>query len=942
MRIRSRAAWTPLLLMLALATAASAQQKPTLEPSDYGKWENVGSGGLSPDGQWIAYTIRRVDGDGELRWRSVRTDSQRVVAHATNPAFSDDGRWLAYNIGHSEKARKAAEKTKATLHGQLGLVDLRSGHTTVIDDIASFEFNGDGRFLAMKGYAAKDQKHKGVPLIVRDLAQGTQTTLGNVAESAWQDESGSLLAATIDTETKVGNGVQLFDAATGVIVTLDSDTATYKGLSWRREAADLAVFKVRADSAYEGEGHVVLAWQNAGSTARVAKVFDPRTVSGFPADTRVVDFRSLEWADNGGTVYLGIQAWERKEPPAPKVAAAAGDSAAAGAAKTANGTNGGDSTQANEDKPGVEVWHAGDVDIMPQQKVRAEMDRRRNYLAAWHLANDRFVEVANELTEDATIVDGLAVAVGTDATPYEREGMFGPYYRDLYIVDSASGERTLVKERVQFSYGASPGGKYALYAQDGHYFVYDVARRTHVNVTEDVPTSFVNLRDDHTVPEKPPFGVGGWTPGDRSLLLYDEYDVWELAPDGSTATNLTNGANDRVRHRIVRLDLDERTVDPSRPVYVALYGDRSKQYGYGTMQRGKAVERMVFLDANVSRLTKADNADVYSYVVQSFSDSPDYFVGGARLADAKQVSETNAFQKDYAWSEKSELIDFRNEHGVDLQAALHYPANYDPSKKYPMLVYIYEITSNQIHGYSAPSERSAYNATVWTQEGYFVLRPDIVYRDRNPGLSAVEALVPAVKAAVATGMIDEQKVGLIGHSWGGYQTAFVPTQTDIFAAAVAGAPLTELYTMYLSVYWNSGGTDARIFEISQGRMEVPPWHDLESYLANSPVHHIQKLKTPMLVAFGDKDGAVDWHQGIVMYNAARRENKDLVMLVYEGENHGLAKEPNQIDYHRRVMDWFNHYLKGEPAPEWIRNGVPFLEKDKEKRIVAERPISQNN
>jgi dipeptidyl aminopeptidase/acylaminoacyl peptidase len=186
-------------------------------------------------------------------------------------------------------------------------------------------------------------------------------------------------------------------------------------------------------------------------------------------------------------------------------------------------------------------------------------------------------------------------------------------------------------------------------------------------------------------------------------------------------------------------------------------------------------------------------------------------------------------------------------------------------------------------------------------------------------------------------------VGLIGHSWGGYQTAFVPTQTDIFAAAVAGAPLTDLYSMYLSVYWNTGSTDARIFEISQGRMEVPPWQDLDSYLANSPVHHIEKLKTPMLVTFGTEDGAVDWDQGTIMYNAARRAGKDFVLLVYEGENHGLAKKPNQIDYHRRINEWFGHYLKGEEAAPWIKQGVKFLDKDKEQRPnkIAEKPISSN-
>jgi dipeptidyl aminopeptidase/acylaminoacyl peptidase len=293
------------------------------------------------------------------------------------------------------------------------------------------------------------------------------------------------------------------------------------------------------------------------------------------------------------------------------------------------------------------------------------------------------------------------------------------------------------------------------------------------------------------------------------------------------------------------------------------------------------------------------------------------------------VTRTNPFQDRYRWG-RSELIDFRNTRGQRLQGALFYPADYEPGRQYPMITYIYETRSPLVHSYSTPSERSAYNTAVWTSQGYFVYQPDIVYRDRNPGLSAVEALVPAVEAVLETGMVDPERVGLVGHSWGGYQTAFVPTQTDIFAAAVAGAPLTELTSMYLSIYWNLGVTDARIFEISQGRMEVPPWEDLESYHANSPVHQIESLNTPMLVAFGDEDGAVDWDQGILFYNAARRAGKDMVLLVYEGENHGLGKRPNQIDYHRRINQWFGHYLKGEPAPDWMATGVPYLEQQEGK------------
>jgi dipeptidyl aminopeptidase/acylaminoacyl peptidase len=295
---------------------------------------------------------------------------------------------------------------------------------------------------------------------------------------------------------------------------------------------------------------------------------------------------------------------------------------------------------------------------------------------------------------------------------------------------------------------------------------------------------------------------------------------------------------------------------------------------------------------------------------------------------------------EYAWG-RSELIDFKNRQGKDLQGALFYPANYEPGKQYPMIVYIYEIVSPSVRSFSTPSERNAYNPAVWTQNGYFVLQPDIVYRDRDPGLSAKDALEPAVEAVVATGMVDPKRVGLVGQSWGGYQTAFMSSVSRTFAAGVAGAPLTELASMYLSIYWNSGGTDARIFEVSQGRMEVPPWEDLDAYTRNSAVWNIEKMETPLLMTFGDKDGAVDWHQGIVLYNAARRENKDLVMLVYEGENHGLAKKPNQIDYHRRVMQWFNHYLKGEPAPDWLKDGVKFLDKDKELKKAITSPISND-
>ncbi|CAN5663520.1 prolyl oligopeptidase family serine peptidase [soil metagenome] len=938
--VRPRLTWGT-LVFLTLAVPAAAQQKPTLKAADYAKWESIGATELSPDGRWIAYVISRVDDDGELRFRAIADDSTHVVRHAYRPIFSADGRWLAYGIGVSQAERERVEKANQTVRSKVGIVDLRAGTTTVVDNIASYDFSGDSRYLALRGFAVRDKKSKGVDLIVRDLTRGTDMNFGNVAAHGWQDRGG-LLAMIIDADNKAGNGVQLFDPRTGVLRTLESDTAEYTGLTWRKASDDLAVLRIVSDDRYEDPSHTAIAWRGVAGSRMTQLRFDHATRSDFPTGHRIVDGRDLRWTDDGATIYFGIREHTLKPGKAAAADTATSDSASTvsitvadstTADTTAAGRAAARATAQKRDEPaGVEVWHSADVDIIPEQKVRANMERNRSMLSAWHLNGDRFVRIATDLAEDATLSGGR-MAVVLDGQPYGRDRMFGPVYRDVYTVDVTTGERTRAVERVQYQYGPSSAtGRYLLYNRDGDYWTFDTQTGRHTNITKDLPTSFVNLDNDLTISEKPPFGTGGWTTGDRSVLLYDKYDIWEVRPDGSRGVNLTNGASDRIRYRRMWLDPEHRIVDMSRPVYVSLYGEWTKQFGYGRIRSGAAPERLVFMDRNITRLGKAKEADVYYYRMEAFDESPNWYVGGPGLADARRVTDTNAFQKDYAWG-RSELIDFTNTQGRELQAALHYPANYEPGRRYPMVVYYYEITSNQIHSYSVPSLTSPYNPTVFTQNGYFVLRPDIVYRGRNPGVSAVEALIPAVDRVIEMGMVDGDRVGLVGHSWGGYQTAFTVTQTDRFRAAVAGAPLTNLISMYLSIYWNSGSTDARIFEISQGRMEVPFWEDTESYIRNSPVFHIERMNTPLLVAFGDKDGAVEFNQGVEMYNAARRAGKDMVLLVYEGENHSLARKPNQLDYHRRIQEWFGHYLKDEPAPEWMVKGVNHIARQRELDLI---------
>jgi dipeptidyl aminopeptidase/acylaminoacyl peptidase len=358
-----------------------------------------------------------------------------------------------------------------------------------------------------------------------------------------------------------------------------------------------------------------------------------------------------------------------------------------------------------------------------------------------------------------------------------------------------------------------------------------------------------------------------------------------------------------------------------------LYNEWTKKGGIGRLKIGGPVERLVWTDKNITRLAKAQDADVYAYVAQSFDDSPDYFVGRS-FADARQVSRTNPFHDEYAWGH-SELMTFRNAHGVPLQGILTYPADYQPGRQYPMVVYIYEKLSQTLHGYVAPSERQPYNIAAFSAHGYFVLRPDIVFRPRDPGYSAVESVVPAVRAVVEKGLVDPKRVGLMGHSWGGYETAFLATHTSTFAAAIAGAPLTNLVSMYGYTSGNTGMPESGHFEVGQERMQVPLWEDPQAYVRNSTVFALDSLRTPLLVEFGDKDGNVNFWQGVELYNAARRLGKNFVMLVYNDENHGLAKKKNQVDYHRRQIEWFDHYLNGAPAPKWITEGQSYLDRQRE-------------
>jgi dienelactone hydrolase len=678
-----------------------------------------------------------------------------------------------------------------------------------------------------------------------------------------------------------------------------------------------------------------LSWAGLGKSERQF-TYDPTSDSSFPEGMRTVSFRPFSWSDDGKIIFFGIAPWEDKIIPPEK------------------GEKDNNESEA-EELSTVEIWHWKDVFVMPWQKVHANEDRRRNLLSAWIIDSKKFVQLGQDpINERVVPIPHTGLAYVLEWSKYAMARSIGRIGADLYIQDISTGKRTKLRDNINDRYvRAGASGNYLLFLEDNHYWTIDLTTHTITNITKNAPVSFINFESDSTAKvypdnlQKPPFGVAGWTKSDEEVLLYDKYNLWKVAAGGAKATRLTDGEAEQVRHRLIRLDqvggmrgrgrgssTPEKPIDLSEPVYLSLYGEWTKKSGYGQLKPGGGVNHLVWLEKNVGSLAKAKDAEVYQYIVQDYDDSPDVFVCGKDFKNAKQVTKTNPFQKDYAWG-RSELITYTTDKGRKLQGALIYPPGYEQGKKYPMIVYTYELLSQNVHRYIAPSDRSYYNISVFSSLGYIVLEPDIVFRMRQPGWSVVECVTAGVKKVIEMGIVDPERIGIIGHSMGGFNSSFVATHTDgIFAAAVAGAPIADQVSYYGDHHWGSGIAETDHIETGQERMEVALYEDLQAYIDNSAVFNVHNMTVPLLLEHGDKDGIIAWYQSIELYNIARRAKKNVVMLGYIGEDHGLRKKQNQRDYQRRILAWFGHYLKGEPAESWITDGQSFLERDAEKKQLT--------
>lgn len=902
---------TVCVLLFISTTQLSQAQKRPLTIEDYPQWKSIAQPSLSDNGQWLRYTHRPNGNDDTLFFKSLVSDKLYTIPVGSQGQMNSTSTHAAWVQSLPAKEQEKLRSQRRTITTKVVVMDLATGTKRTYDNASSFSFSRDGKFVLVRKARTPggegEPSFTGTDAVLRNLSTGVDMNLGNVAEASFNQKS-SHLALMVDAAGKSGNGIYLISLSNGTMQALDTDTLRYSRLVWddnglsTREAmakgTGLAFMKGHNTDSLSYRDNTLVVFRNLG-TSRQQRSSMTASSNGFPSGHVISEAGQLSFGTSGSFVYFGIRPQEAK-------------------AKKTEG-----------EKANLDVWHWNDERIQSVQQRQLNADRNYTYTSAFALDANRFMQMGDDSMRTVTPMKGDKFAVGTKGRHYIKDTNWGMNFNDYYAIDLTTGAQRKIATEVTRPMGYSPDGSKFLYFQNDHIMVVDVATGRTVNLSEKAPVSFVNTDNDYPY-VKPAWGVAGWTKDGKAVLAYHQHDIYRVNLDGSGASNLTAGVGERdnIRFRYMTFDSEEEWIDTTKPILLQAFGTRSKKSGFYRMQANRPPEAVYFVDMSVGNPVKARNADVVMLTQQTFEQFPDVYTTNTSLTNYKKVTDANPQISQFSWGRRV-LVDYKNRNGLDLQATLALPANYEPGKKYPMLVYFYDRMSDRHHQFSMPVYDDRPHMSVYASDGYLVLMPDIVYGVGDPGNDALDAITAAVNATIAAGYADPARIGLQGHSWGGYQSSYILTQTTMFACIVTGAPPTNLESFYNSLYRSSGTVQHGIMEVGQVRLGATPWEDPEMYRRLSPVHQVPNIKTPFMILHGDEDGAVDWMQGLELYNAARRNGKEVIFLSYPGEPHHLAKKPNQIDFQIRMKQYFDHYLKGTPAPKWMTDGVSQLEKSKQ-------------
>jgi dipeptidyl aminopeptidase/acylaminoacyl peptidase len=943
----------------AQAPSVAAKRPLTYDAVDY--WKSIQGTRLSDDGQWLAYATTAQGEDGELVVRNLRTGQEFKHARGTSPSFTPDAKFVVFTIAQPKAEEEREERATAAAGGEqpeggrqgrgnarsreprtgMGIMTLPDGQVKAFEKVGSFRLperssawlayykgtgaggggRGGGRGAgrggrgpapaatgATQGEGSRQnaprerRKDPGSDLIIRNLTTGDEATIPEVTEYEW-NRNGDWIAYAVSSNDAAKDGAFARRVADASVKALHAGKGHYKSLAFDEAGAQLAFLSDAADYAQKVAPYRLYYWK-VGTDAAAIELVSAST-QGVPKGMVVSEFGAPRFSKDGGRLYLGTGA-----PPPPLA----------------------DPDDKTPDPIRVDIWSYRDPLMQPMQRVRDQQERERNYRAVVHLADRRFVQLATPELPNVTVADEPTQLLGTSDVPYRQEMSWDQTYTDVYLLDLKTGKPKKVLEHWGNQAAMSPGGKYVLHFDErvGHWLTYRVSDGARVNLTEKIQAQFQQENNSPSLPG--PYGTGGWTANDASVLLYDEFDIWEVKPDGSGAHMVTNGEGRRqqITFRYRSLDPDEEVVPAGRPLLLSAVNDRTRATGFYRIARlgtSAVPEKVIMLDKAMGAPTKAKNADTVVFTLSRTDEFPDLWISDTAFKDMKKVSNANPQQAEYIMG-KSELIEYVNADGKTLRAILTKPENFDPAKKYPLMVYIYEELTQGLHSYSAPNVGTSVNIPRYVSNGYVVLRPDIVYETGYPGQSAEKCVIPAVNTVIGMGFIDPKRIGIQGHSWGGYQITYLITRTNMFAAVEAGASVVNMVSAYGGIRWGTGMSRAFQYERTQSRIGAPPWDAPLQFIENSPIFWVKKVETPYLTIHNDEDDAVPWEQGIEWISAMRRLGKEAYMFTFNGERHGLRNRDNMKYWTVHMDEFFDHYLLGKPRPEWMDKGVPYQERGK--------------
>jgi dienelactone hydrolase len=592
-----------------------------------------------------------------------------------------------------------------------------------------------------------------------------------------------------------------------------------------------------------------------------------------------------------------------------------------------------DTTLVDFETARLDVWNYNDDYLSPEQLVRAGNELKRSYLAAFAKGDNHLLPLADENCE--TVLpspEGSGrYALGMSSKGYriqeqwEQSGL-----ENIYLVDLTNGSRKLIQEKVRGGATLSPGGKFILWYdwKGKNWYTYDIAAAKTRNITGSIRTPLFDEEDDHP-DDPPPHGSMGWKQDDQCVYLYDKYDIWQCDPTGTgQPVNLTKGIGRRqqLTFRYIRLDREEPAIHESQWVLLTLFNQRDmsaglKLYRIGTPFTLDTATRQTFPQSYVGFL-KAKNNWTLAYLQGSFDRPYDVYVADSTLGAPLRLSHIDPQQSDYNWL-TVELHHWKMFDGKISEGLLYKPENFDSTKKYPIIFYFYERDARTLYDYIAPQPvRASINIPYFVSNGYLVFDPDIFYKTGQPGEDAYNSVISAVRYLSKFKWVDTTKMALQGHSWGGYQVAYLVTRTHLFAAAEAGAPVANMTSAYGGIRWGVGISRQFQYEKSQSRIGSTLWQHPELYIKNSPLFRADKVTTPLLMMHNDADGSVPWYQGIEYFSALRRLGKKAWLIEYNGEDHGLLERRNRKDWSLRLSQFFDYYLKGQAPARWITDGVP--------------------